>query len=987
MAITTGFPLEEQIEKVTDSIRRLFSVEGDLDEAVIEEIHANLVQCINEVNQRLRVVDDLMRRGLRQEAVQECDRSPNLLDLVTAIDFPEWEAWANYVSQFGMARQPDLLIQVASELNDAYTKLQSLDSILRTHRRLALARNPLSDRLRVLRLIAERDPENPVWQDDIKAYEQARCAEIERDIKQLTKADDLNRLSRLVEEINEPGWQTPVPPPLQQSATTACDALDRGHALRDLKALATAIDKDFSEFNFDACNRHHDDWSRLAKRAGLTSDDSLSIMVRPAFEWLAEEIEQRNRQDSFDNALLALESALEDESTTVAEIDRCLATAERFDGAIPGRLTRRYHQRRDLALGQQRRKTQALVAVGCVALVLLGLSVFFVIRWQSHVAEIDQLATTLKNAEGAPERSAWEAALSAYDQASEEKDYVRLNAQLISLAGAVRFLVEEDDQRAARFQHEIDEVGQLLANDPDWESIDRAREVLATAADLSRGEEERLRLAESRGQYDRELRRLQGLIEQEFGKLVARLDEALSRVDKMSEQDIRRTLALVRDLEQFPRVTPGVKRSALLDTKKTKLEQREASLRKEAFREGKLASIRNSVGAISRFEPAIREYVASEREGSRAADFRTVLEKDLPLLKVCEEYNRSALAWSRFRMAEGIDTRAAVSLLDTISKKYRGFPRVDELKDLKGYVTAFAEQPKRMAQVKKILRGPVVLLNQIKWVRDGVETTAYYAGDPQEGKDGTGEYIIVQAYQDFRLIDTKRLRVSKKYSPTFGPTPQKLFADKAREYLDKTGRNEVYEVVAARLVSALFKTKGMHPIVRTQLAQDLLAELADCNPVFDKAIEPLHDLVRSEDVAAANWISRSDREADSKARKLEPLVARIQKKNGQPVSAAYVLEQVDKRSKQLRRNTPRLPLVRWVGVLIKGTTSRWTVKGKPLAALKPGAELFLLDAKPSSSYAIKPAATVQRSGFQVNSSVEGLYEGRPVYAIQGLTKI
>ena len=171
--------LKEEVRRVADAIRNVFHVQGDLDEDDVEAIHTQLTECVETVNERLRKCDDLLRKGLRGEAIQECEIEPNLFELVTELDIPEWEAWADYVRQFSIPPQPDLLVDVAAALNDAYTQASSIDELLSLHRLYALARSPLPARIQILRAIAARDKENVVWQDDLRSYETARFHQIE----------------------------------------------------------------------------------------------------------------------------------------------------------------------------------------------------------------------------------------------------------------------------------------------------------------------------------------------------------------------------------------------------------------------------------------------------------------------------------------------------------------------------------------------------------------------------------------------------------------------------------------------------------------------------------------------------------------------------------------------------------------------------------------------------------------------------------------
>ena len=106
---------------------------------------------------RLRKCGELLKAGLRSEAIQQAEMEPNLLDIVATLDFPEREIWTQFASQYGIVSPAPLPLDIAAELNEAYAIEQPLGALLARHRLLALARSPLRLRMATLREIAETD--------------------------------------------------------------------------------------------------------------------------------------------------------------------------------------------------------------------------------------------------------------------------------------------------------------------------------------------------------------------------------------------------------------------------------------------------------------------------------------------------------------------------------------------------------------------------------------------------------------------------------------------------------------------------------------------------------------------------------------------------------------------------------------------------------------------------------------------------------------
>ena len=119
----------------------------------------------------------LLQQGLRGEAINLADASPNLLDLVAALDLPDAEGWAELCQRSDLPVPPPLQIERAQQLNDAYGQDQPLEELFATHRRLALCQAPLSKRLGVMRQIARADA-SPFWDKDLRTFEAARFKEL-----------------------------------------------------------------------------------------------------------------------------------------------------------------------------------------------------------------------------------------------------------------------------------------------------------------------------------------------------------------------------------------------------------------------------------------------------------------------------------------------------------------------------------------------------------------------------------------------------------------------------------------------------------------------------------------------------------------------------------------------------------------------------------------------------------------------------------------
>src|SRR5271167_4942960 len=83
-------------QRVVEFLRdfRTSSIQTVTDE--VRGAAAEYAELCASANERLRQCAVLLQRGLRAEAINLAEASPNLLDLVTALDLPAADRWAEF---------------------------------------------------------------------------------------------------------------------------------------------------------------------------------------------------------------------------------------------------------------------------------------------------------------------------------------------------------------------------------------------------------------------------------------------------------------------------------------------------------------------------------------------------------------------------------------------------------------------------------------------------------------------------------------------------------------------------------------------------------------------------------------------------------------------------------------------------------------------------------------------------------------------------
>ncbi len=196
-----------ELQRLIEDIQSVLVADTDAEPTRIESLKTDYAAAVAGVNERLRECEQLLRSGHQAEAIQRCEVEPNLLDQVALLDFPEAAQWGDYVVQFGIAPPPRLRVELAGELNEAYAVIEPLKDLLRRHRLHALARSPLGVRIRILRKIADIDASNPIWDEDIRAYERARIGQIPQELALCVKERAVERIAELDQELRSPAWR------------------------------------------------------------------------------------------------------------------------------------------------------------------------------------------------------------------------------------------------------------------------------------------------------------------------------------------------------------------------------------------------------------------------------------------------------------------------------------------------------------------------------------------------------------------------------------------------------------------------------------------------------------------------------------------------------------------------------------------------------------------------------------------------------------
>eukprot|EP00913_Durusdinium_trenchii_P023372 g21950.t1 len=909
----------EDYRRLIDDIQEILSSFHDPDPDDVEAVHARYAAAIDVLNTRLHRCDDLLNKGYRGEAIQEGEREPNLLDLVSILDFPDAILWLDYAEQFGLAKPRPLMVGVAADLNDAYNTDQALEGLLNRYRVYTLARCPLSRRLGLLRKIAKKDAANPIWQDDLKTFERERHKQIRDELKAAAQARDTEALSQLESELNNSPW-------IVKPAANTVDALRDVHtrirvenARDEMKSLQPLLTDAFSALDVDAGRRHRQRWNALLKLVDGETN-GLAELVEPALDWLADEDRRAEEENHFQAAVATLDASLE-QGAERATLERQAYEATRNGRDLPPMIAQRYHDRlHDLDVAATRKRRLIFLGTTMCVVLLAGIA-GWLIQSSRHQNSLAQHAGNLAEL---IEAGKLEAATKYADGLDADEPNVAAEPEIRKLRQDLAVAVREDTDRRERLSQMLASAEQAGVLDNTWDGFQSAYTQLKEALPLCKNDSEIARVKQLELQVRRQERKKQKSVDDDFRKDLADLETREKNLAATDLEGASTALAEAGKLETRPRVSPEVKSGGKLALLITRLKGRQATadrLRREATR---LQWVSEKIGEPLMFAEALQNYARAFPGTARATSFQQMAQQQKYWLAL-RQCNELADRWARENL-----TRLTPAAADAERKRAEKVaaiaPDLAPTKRLDTYLaylkTVAARKSQKGAIVKPLqaaLESPQVTVLWVK-LKNG---SRYYIKKPpfdvipKAAVAGTR----LDYYTDLAL-NTAEQRVAVKdiANPTQGETfnwesPQATFARAAIAELrmrDESGWEETFLDIHRLLIAS-----EIDPVLKLQLLQRVIDVASTGSSVMAELFSAQKAAIKAAAVdTTVNWLAPVDEAAED-----ERTRARKVLKTLKPIEPAKLKAALEPFSR------PGLgPRYVWVGWLHKTAKGDWVCK-------------------------------------------------------------
>ena len=529
--------------ELVDSIQGVLADPGSASDDRVVELAEAYSNVAGSVNGRIRRAIDWWRRGLVSEALNLVEEHPDVLDTAMKLELGTQKAmWIELCRNRGVSGVATVSELLAGELSGAYTDLTPIGQMLVRHRRLALSKAPLCERLSALRDLAAADKDNPNWQTQIQTLERARIEEILSEANVAVERADPTALSALASELDEKGWSKPPPPKLHQAIRDHQRTLSRSAAAVRLKAIGDLLHAAHGAGDESHAAELLAELDDIRHRNQLELDPSLAAEVEMVRSWARSLASEREAHAEFTLRVESLRNALDD-MVTFSETERLHAHALLAERPLPEVIERRFRARQQLHQLDRKRRFRLMTAATAALIVIIGTLVGWTIWVQQRRESINQWVAQIR------------VPLENGDLEMASQLLERLNRSAPSVDGTpeVRFLraqfeaaVEQDRQRAGDFTVLLADVGGRSSIDPAiWNDLKRLDE-------LSKSESDRREVAINRDRLERERLRRQEGIDQPFRigrRKIVEAHRALSGESLSPKLHIERLSDLLRECD------------------------------------------------------------------------------------------------------------------------------------------------------------------------------------------------------------------------------------------------------------------------------------------------------------------------------------------------------------------------------------------------------------------------------------------------------
>jgi hypothetical protein len=853
-------------QRIVDDVRSALFNNGQDGDDFLQGAAADYSLAIDEANERLRQCGAFLRKGLRSEAIQLCEVEPNLLDVVGILDFPEHDNWNELLGLHGLSSPSALMLDVAANLNEAYAVEQPLATLLQRHRLLAMSHGPIRLRVETLRSLADADPENAIWDQDVRIFEEERVKELQREVPQAIARHDTAALNALAAELENSPWRIDRPEALIQQIAVARSNAARQQGLEEMRRTVERLNSLHVAFDVDEGRRTRSHWDSLFATWGRFASPALLQEVAAPLDWLREQDEMEQTAARHEAAIAALEQAIA-AHRSADDLHRLHREAVR-DGEVPANLEAAFAQRLESIQRAARRRMQLSLAAFAGFILVIGGIVAFVVFQHFETAKTDRALASL---EQLVQANNIDEARNFIDQLSAESPQIAADPQIQEINSRLTRRVKDEDGRRRTLASAMELVKKSIADQlPDKESLARAKKLATT-------EEEKNAIRLSEQDIAKLGEAVQSKVDQDF---LAQLKEVKERVDAI-EKDIddkpdasidklaHVTLELSKLQESNPQISEAAKKPAdLLRGRLKSLDEEAHTVNDRLSRE---EAITNAVGDNAAFRQKLLDYADKFPQARRSESFRTVAGQESPLWDWIVEWNETIQAIGR-RNSARFNRKTAADLASKLRKlldERSGHPDGDAFRQRLPYLEAIVHRTDGEgnpieAGLKPIFTDPLVAG---AWMLKDSSGQKYYLLEDPATK--FGPLMALKADRGYGFQYVIGFDLSKRQKTLRGNeikadeaiAPQRATARALTAILEAT-TDETWEPSFCRMIDTVLRDGETDPLLKRFLLRKILDVGCQGSLCQQKGFGRYLEILNNSTISPAiNWVDPDNTEA------------------------------------------------------------------------------------------------------------------------------
>ncbi|MDR0610750.1 MAG: hypothetical protein LBG58_11615 [Planctomycetaceae bacterium] len=933
----------------------------------IQKYAHDYAEYCTELNRRIMQSVQHIRSGNLAEGIRLAEMKPNLTEMYQTLDFLEREEWIDIVSTLGFEIPQPLSDGQLRELNDAYLKMSPLEPLLRQHRLHALNGSPIRQRLEILRAITKADPENLFWNEDQEKFEQARIAELNKEIQHAVASGNSDQIRTLYNELSNNNWRVLPPREFRQKLCVVMLRDDADNLLRY-----------FAEFDYTQASALYEQIQRFLATNKMTLPPDIERTIRPAVLWLNETQKRYAFENEFMRCSVALQQALETESPlpTLERLYYALSTAaSQAETVIPAELENLY---RSQISDYEERKARAVkltvASIVCACLLISGLIAWGLVQ-RHRSSRIQEVLETLQKIET---EKRFDDIAGTIQRLETDSPYLTGQVEIVSIIERLRNLLKEDEERAKDFERYYTQASANLdtPEKPDIYKLQQIKIDVDQAEQLARLPQEKTKFSELKRKFDSLLSAQKKILDQAYNEKLAEISDAFNKFRKNNSLEISDAFNKFRKNNSLPKneilsqlqnfvqqmetlqkqnenVSPFMKEQGQTVLDSIILYQKK--IENEIEQNNAFQNLIKTVPVWEDYKTALKNFITKYPDHPASTDAAEVLkeldavkEVIVPLNNLIEVYSKHADDFNSLQK-ESEEMRERFELL---SSKISG--SAEALFSEGKILETLSKMKPFTSESFKATEPHLKNLSQ-RQVYPWVDKEHWYYLTQKPDNAGNYQYIttLVSEEKTFRIRDNEFSR-DKIFSET-----QYQFSITALKKIDAIQDN-VTEVVC-ELLEKILSANGIDPILKCVFLDSLISDLSEIDPIFASNFKRYHEIVQKSGVdISTNWMDVTSKNTIPQRNLAKAALERLPNIKG---LTATTLKELSQFKNSIGTFRPRFE---WIGILSR-KDGIWNCPTKSTLTGETG-DIYILRQKADNTIQPIKIGSVAGGEIQINNT-------------------